>query len=134
MHVKLNNMSFYYMLWRRIKISMCRKLLIVFTVTLLAAVFILPAAAQCAPFGGCGLGGFGGCGLGGFGGCGLGGFGGCGLGGFGGPFGGCGYGGWGPFGSSYSTGFTTASTYSSGFTTVNGYSVPYGGCGCGPFW
>ena len=89
---------------------MCRKLLIVFTVTLLAAVFILPAAAQCAPFGGCGLGGFGG------------------------PFGGCGYGGWGPFGSSYSTGFTTASTYSSGFTTVNGYSVPYGGCGCGPFW
>ena len=53
------------------------------------------------------------------------------------PFGGFGPFGIGPFGTSYSTGFTTASTFSSGFTTVNGIAVPFGtpfcGAGVSPF-
>ena len=101
MHVILNNISFYDMLWRRYKISMFRKLLLVCAVVLLAAVFILPAGAQFCPFGGIG------------------------------PFG------IGTLGTSYSTGFTTASTFSSGFTTVNGVAVPFGtpflGAGISPF-
>lgn len=97
MHVILNNISFYDMLWRRYKISMFRKLLLVCAVVLLAAVFILPAGAQWCPFGGFG------------------------------PFG------IGPFGTSYTTGFTTASTYSSGFTTVNGFAAPFWGAGFTPF-
>jgi hypothetical protein len=88
--------------WRRYKISMFRKLLIVFTVALLAAVFILPASAQFfgSPFGGFGPFGF--------------------------PFG------FSPFGTSFSSGFTTASTFSSGFTSVNGFASPFFG-GFGPF-
>jgi hypothetical protein len=99
------------MLWRRYNIVMFRKLLVVFTVALLAAVVILPASALFSPFGlGFGLGfspfGFS-------------------------PFGAFGFS---PFGigTSFTTGFTTASSVTSGFTSVNGVAVPFG-FGFSPF-
>jgi hypothetical protein len=46
------------------------------------------------------------------------------------PFGPFGAFGFGPFGTSFTSGFTTASTYASGFTSVNGFAAPF----FGGFW
>jgi len=78
--------------------SMRRKLLILGTVALLAAVFILPSSAQVLPFSGfSGLS----------------------------PFGTSIFG-YSPFGTSYTAGYTTVMSYSSGFATINGIAIPFG--------